>query len=566
MCRDTGTRKICKVVRIKKSYLTAKYSVMKKLYAAFLLSMTVIGASAQAPCPVIPAPVKAVLTDGSFILSKYTRIYTESPSLKDAAAYLQQELVQKELMPLALTQEEAAPNTILLTLDKTPAEGDEGYTLHITGKQVRITGNAVGGVVNGISSLLQLIRLQKNSAGNIRIDGWQITDAPRYRWRGFMLDESRHFMGREKVLQLLNWMAFYKLNRFHWHLTDEPAWRLEIKRYPRLTLIGGAGSFTNPLVPAAYYTQQQIAEIVHYAAQRNITVIPEIDMPGHATAANRAYPQYSGGGNAQHPDFTFDPGNEHTYGYLTNILREVNMLFPSGMIHLGGDEVSFGTDQWLKNTGIKKLMEQHGLKDLKAVERYFMERMADSVYGMGAKLLAWDEMAEVSLPKDKTIIFWWRHDKPAQLKMALENGYDVVVCPRLPFYFDFVQDSLHRMGRKWGKGYSPLKDVYAFSLASLVAEKQQGQIQGLQANLWTETVTNFNRMDYLTFPRIAALAEAAWSKEERKNYEDFTGRLKKQLALYRDEDIYFYNPFNPSEIPEPVYFRKDKRNLSAQEN
>ncbi|MBO9596132.1 MAG: beta-N-acetylhexosaminidase [Niabella sp.] len=520
----------------------------------------------QTPCPVIPAPVKATLGKSAFQLNKYTRIYVGTALLKDAAVYLQKELNKKELLPLGLTTASSIPNTIRLTFSKEAMEGDEGYTLRITDQAIHITGNSVGGVVNGISSLLQLIRLQKNNNGTVAIDGWQITDAPRYRWRGFMLDESRHFMGKEKVLQLLDWMAFYKLNRFHWHLTDEPAWRLEIRRYPRLTLVGSAGSFTNPEAPAACYTQQQIAEVVHYAAQRNITVIPEIDMPGHATAANRAYPQYSGGGNAQHPDFTFDPGNEHTYGYLTNILREVNMLFPSGMIHLGGDEVSFGTDQWLKNDGIRKLMEGHSLKDLKAVERYFMERMADSVYGMNAKLLVWDEMAEVNLPKDKTVIFWWRHDKPAQLKMALDRGYDVVVCPRLPFYFDFVQDSAHRMGRKWGKGYSPLKDVYSFNLSALVDAQHQKQVQGLQANLWTETVPNANRMDYLTFPRIAALAEAAWTRDEFKNYDDFTGRLKKQLPLYRDDDIYFYNPFNPSEIPEPVYFRKDKRNLSAQEN
>lgn len=540
--------------------------MMKKVCAALLFLTIVVLTNAQTPCPVIPAPVKATVSNSSFVLNKYTRIYVGNELLKDAAVYLQQELVKKELLPLAVTSQVPQSNSILLFLDKKATAADEGYRLSITDKQIQITGNTAGGVVNGISSLLQLVRLQKNNNGNIALDGWQITDAPRYRWRGFMLDESRHFMGKEKVLQLLDWMAFYKLNRFHWHLTDEPAWRLEIRRYPRLTLIGGAGSFTNPEAPAAYYTQRQIAEIVHYAAQRNITVIPEIDMPGHATAANRAYPQYSGGGNAQHPDFTFDPGNEYTYGYLANILREVNMLFPSGMIHLGGDEVSFGTDQWLKNDGIRKLMEHHSLKDLKAVERYFMERMADSVYGMNAKLLVWDEMAEVNLPKEKTIIFWWRHDKPAQLKMALDRGYDVVVCPRLPYYFDFVQDSMHRMGRKWGKGYSPLKDVYSFNLSALVDAPRQKQVQGLQANLWTETVPNANRMDYLVFPRIAALAEAAWTRDELKNYEDFTARLKKQLPLYRDADIYFYNPFNSAEIPEPVYFRKDKRNLSAQEN
>src|SRR5690606_13307445 len=170
----------------------------------------------------------------------------------------------------------------------------------------------------------------------IAIPAWEITDQPRYAWRGLMLDESRHFFGKEKVKSILDWMAFYKLNRFHWHLTDEPAWRLEIKKYPLLTLIGGIGSFTDGAAPAAYYTQQQIHEIVAYAAERNITVIPEIDMPGHATAANRAYPEYSGGGTEAHPHFTFNPGKEDTYAYLTDILRETNALFPSQLLHLGG--------------------------------------------------------------------------------------------------------------------------------------------------------------------------------------------------------------------------------------
>ncbi|MBO9618437.1 MAG: beta-N-acetylhexosaminidase [Niabella sp.] len=519
---------------------------------------------AQDQCPLIPAPLEAARTNESFVLNKYTGLIVDAPELNDAGTYLQQQLLRLKQLPLIRVG--SSKNFIRLSV-KRSSKSDESYELLIAKEGIIITGNSLAGVTNGVSSLLQLILLQKAENGDIHLSGWKIKDAPAYGWRGFMLDESRHFMGKEKVMQLLDWMALYKLNRFHWHLTDEPGWRIEIKRYPKLALLGGLGNYTNPTAAAAFYTQEDIEELVHYAALRNITVIPEIDMPGHATAANRAYPQYSGGGNAQHPDFTFDPGNEHTYGYLTNILREVNVLFPSGLLHLGGDEVSFGTDKWLQNDGIKKLMQQHMIKDLKGVERYFMERMADSVYCMNARLLAWDEMADLNLPRDKTIIFWWRHDKPDQLKTALGKGYQVVVCPRLPYYFDFVQDSAHRVGRKWGKGFAPLQDVYSYNVSNIIEDKkQQSQVLGIQANLWTETVPDFNRMDYLVFPRIAALAEAAWTKNEQKNYDAFTVRLKSQLPLYRAADIYFYNPFNPSEIPEPVFFRKDTRNLSAQEN
>jgi len=176
-------------------------------------------------------------------------------------------------------------------------------------------------------------------------------------------------------------------------------------------------------------------------------------------------------------------------------------------------------------------------------------------------------MADINLPKEKTVIFWWRHDKPQQLQTSLNKGYQTVICPRLPFYFDFVQDSMHHAGRKWGKLYNTLKDVYTFSLDSLVADKSKlKQVLGIQANLWTETVTNENRVDYLLFPRLAALSEAAWTNDENKNYQQFEERIKRHLQLYRAQNIYFYNPFDPNEIPEPIYFKKDRKDLNAEEN
>src|SRR5690606_36011303 len=235
------------------------------------------------------------------------------------------------------------------------------YRLQVTGKQITITAHSAGGMINGISSLLQLVESRQSQNQQVWVDGWQVNDAPLYKWRGLMLDESRHFFGIKKVKSILNWMAYYKLNRFHWHLTDEPGWRIEIKKYPLLALVGGVGSYTNPYVPAQFYTQDEIAEVVRYAAERNITVIPEIDMPGHATAANRAYPAFSGGGSDKHPEFTFNPGKEETYAYLTHILREVNALFPSGMLHLGGDEVSYGNEKWITNPDIKNLMMRNKL-------------------------------------------------------------------------------------------------------------------------------------------------------------------------------------------------------------
>jgi len=534
------------------------------IFCVWLLA--VIPSYAQQLCPIIPTPIEATLQSNVFKINKQTVLTVNNERGQDVARYIRQELLRLQQLPIALLSNKPKEGCIALELNGSTI-GDESYELLITTTGITIKAHSVAGLFNGSASLVQLIAGLKAEEGTLQIPCWKIKDAPRYAWRGLMLDESRYFMGKENILDLLDWMAFYKLNKLHWHLTDEPAWRLEIKKYPKLALIGGVGDHNDPTKPAAFYTQREIAEIVSYAAQRNITIIPEIDMPGHATAANRAYPQYSGGGSAKHPDFTFDPGKEATYTYLTNILRETNALFPSGMLHLGGDEVSFGTDKWMQNGGIKQLMQQHQLKNLKEVERAFMERMADSVYQLNAKLLAWDEMADINLPKDKTIIFWWRHDKLGQLQTALDKGYQTVLCPRLPFYFDFVQDSTHRAGRKWGKRYNTLRDVYSFSADSLVKNKnQQQQVLGIQANLWTETVTNDLRVDYLLFPRIAALAEAAWTQENNKDYVHFEAKLKQQLPLYREQNIYFYNPFQPNEIPEPVYFKKDRKDLNAKEN
>lgn len=518
------------------------------LFCSLLIGYQTI--NAQEICPIIPQPVKSTKTDGSFVLTSQTPIIAESELLRPVANYLQQELLKEQGLPLSIYKTSKIPGVKLILAPKKSADS---YTLDINSKGVTIVANDAAGAFYGAVSLLQISRQSKNIKGSVSLEGWKIQDSPLYEWRGLMLDESRHFFGIAKVKSILDWMAFYKLNRFHWHLTDEPGWRIEIKKYPGLALIGGIGDFFDGTLPAQYYTQEQVKEVVAYAAQRFITVIPEIDMPGHASAANKAYPEFSGGGSEGHPEFTFNPGKESTYQYLTNILRETNALFPSGMIHLGGDEVSYGNQMWSKNAEIKTLMQNKGLANVKDVERYFMKRMADSLYNMNAKLLVWDEMAEADLPKDKTVIFWWRHDKPEMLDLSLKKGYETVLCPRLPFYFDFVQDSTHNFGRKVNnKLYNSLENVYSFSLDNYVKGSENKKlVLGVQADLWSETIQNEQRLDYLTFPRITALAEAAWSKN-KKDFKGFMQRLKKHIPLFQQASLYYYDPFNPTKNPEPV--------------
>lgn len=506
---------------------------------------------AQEQVPLIPKPVNATKISTTFLLDQHTQIVAEEGA-KPIAEYLLTEILKNKGISLR-SADRAVTNTIDLQLRPDRKQAIESYQLTIKENKIEIKAAHVKGLFAGVSSLMQLIRQQKMNGKTIGLAGWNIYDQPRYAWRGLMLDESRHFFGMQKVKQLLDWMAFYKLNKFHWHLTDQQGWRIEIKAYPKLTLIGGVGNQTDSLAKAQYYTQEEIKEIVRYAAERYIDVIPEIDMPGHATAANKAYPAFSGGGSEKYPEFTFNPAKETTYQYLTNILREVDALFPSQMIHIGADEVHFGNQHWNKDAAVQQLMTTDHLKDLAAVETYFVKRMADSIKNLSNQVLAWDEVVNGTLSPQNTTVFWWRHDKPEILQQAIKAGFEVVLCPRLPLYFDFVQDSSHLIGRKWSGSFVPLQNVYHFPTKAITdLPNANSLITGIQANIWTEAIADEQQLDFKLFPRIAALAEAAWTKTEQKDLPGFNKRLKGHLKIYTDGGISFFNPFNPENSPEPI--------------
>lgn len=508
-------------------------------------------------CSIVPLPGNCRAVKAVFSLNGQTSIVQSSDDLRPLTAYLQREILQHTGMSLMVQQQADVPVIKLELSGKRDEAASERYSIKMDARGIKIVSGDKEGIFRGLVSLMQLIRSGDKKDGSVAVSCWNIEDAPAYGWRGLMLDESRHFFGKEKVKSILDWMGFYKLNRFHWHLTDQPGWRIEIKKYPRLALAGGIGNHSDPYAPASYYTQADITEIVTYAAERFITVIPEIDMPGHATAANNAYPEFSGGGSEKYPQFTFNPGKAGTYTYLSEILKEVNVLFPSGMVHIGGDEVHFGNQHWNDDADVQRLMKDNKLADLKAVEHYFIRRMADSLTAMNSKVLAWDEITNAELPVDKTIVFWWRHDKPEELRKALDKGYQTVICPRLPLYFDFVQDSAHVIGRKWNGAYNSLEDVYSYSPEGLASASARKQIKGVQGNLWTEYVSTVQNLDFLLFPRICALAEMAWCGPGKKNYPLFQNRVKKQLELFRQAGLYYYDPFRPAQTPE--YNNKGKR-------
>lgn len=441
--------------------------------------------------------------------------------------------------------------------DRYPIPQGEGYVIRITPDVINVHAATPAGHFYGLQSVCQIIE----SAPKADADGQpghiacrDIIDAPRFAWRGYMLDESRHFTGVEGVKRLLDGMARYKLNRLHWHLTDSPGWRIEIKKYPELTRVGGKGSETEqgPNAPVQFYTQDQIREIVAYAKARAITIIPEIDMPGHADAAVAAYPEHDGGGFVQKgnpkkwPRFTFNPAKKETLAFLDDILTEVAALFPdAGVIHFGGDEVHFGWGKWKSLPEVQDLMKKENFKELADVESWFNRRMAGTIHKLGFKTGGWDEIVSRDLPRDQTVVWWWRHDKPDVLKNALKAGYPVILAPRRPCYFDFVQSDKHKDGRRWG-GFNPLPDVYQFPKSLNLTAEDEKMVLGIQACMWTETMPSQKRRDFMTWPRLIALAEAAWTAEPRKDYPDFETRLKPQLEWLKEHGIGSYDPFADS--------------------
>ncbi len=502
-----------------------------------------IGAEARSS-ETIPRPAVVELRSETCRVDSGAEIRCSTAGLENEASYLRTRLGEAVLPASASDVRKC--RRILLSVDRKFAS--EGYVLDIRANRIEIRGGSAAGVFYGIQTLLQEMQGGALPCGRIE-------DAPRYAWRGYMLDEARHFSGAARVKQLLDLMARFKMNRFHWHLTDEQGWRIEIKGYPRLTSVGGVGCHSNPDTPAQYYTQEEIRDIVAYAAARHIEIIPEIDMPGHATASNRAYPEYSGGGTEQHPDFTFNVGKEETYAFLTDVLREVSALFPSPWLHLGGDEVAYGSDAWKRDPHVQALMAREGLATVKQAERYFMRRMADSVRMLGKTLVGWDELLDLELDPQRSLVMWWRHDKPDYLLRSLDGAYTTILCPRKPLYFDFVQHADHKWGRVWD-GFCPLEDVYAFPDAQFetwgMTPERSSHILGIQANVWSELMHTTERVDFMTFPRLCALSEAAWSQPGVKDYDDFMRRMEAVFSLFDRMGIYYFDPRDPGHHPEPA--------------
>jgi hexosaminidase len=532
--------------------------VLLPFFIFFFLSASMVFAQDTDPdLGIIPAPVSVKKSAGEFILSQETVLFADSVSNK-AVVFLADYLQNKAMLhvqPKANTGQ-LTDNSLILTSAGTDGLPAEGYRLTITSKNITIAAKGPG-LFYGIQTLIQLMPFERSAVA--KLPCVQIEDYPRFGYRGMMLDVSRHFFSVEMVKKFIDLMAMYKLNRFHWHLTDDQGWRIEIKKYPKLTQIGSQRSETlignyHDRTPqqfdntpySGFYTQDQIRDVVKYAADRYITIIPEIEMPGHAEAALAAYPEF--GCNAadsykvsgiwsEHND-VYCP-SEKTFSFLDDVLTEVMELFPGKYIHIGGDEVT--KDDWQRSEVAQKLIKKLKLKDEHGLQSYFIKRIEQFVNSKGRSIIGWDEILEGGLAPNATIMSW---QGEAGGIAAARQSHNVIMTPSsAALYFDHAQGKLGTEPLGIG-GYSPIQQTYSYNPAPAdLTPDQQKYILGVQANLWTEYIPTDNKLEYMLLPRMLALSEVGWTQLANKNYKDFSEtRLPQHLACFDKTNIDYRVP------------------------
>ena len=499
---------------------------------------------------VIPVPLKMEQGTGSFLLSEKTKLYT---NLQGGEA----ELWENYLKALPVQLKEARMKDrkqmlFLLITPKTPQlPSPESYTLSVTPQRIEIRATSGAGLFYGMQTLLQL--MQPAGTGSYSVASVEIEDTPRFVYRGLMLDVSRHFSTKEFIKKQIDALAYYKINRLHLHLTDAAGWRLEIKKYPLLTDFaawrtdptwkkwwnGGRKylRYDEPGASGGYYTQNDIREILEYARQHYITVIPEIEMPSHSEEVLAAYPQLSCSGEP-YKNSDFCVGNEETFTFLENVLTEVIELFPSEYIHVGGDEA--GKSAWKTCPKCQKRMKDEHLANVDELQSYLIHRIEKFLNNHGRRLLGWDEILQGGIAPNATVMSWRGEEGGIA---AVTSGHHAIMTPGAYCYLDSYQDAPYSQPEAIG-GYLPLKKVYAYDPvpASLTAE-QAKLVYGVQGNLWVEYIPTPEHVEYMIYPRMLALAEVAWSAPERKSWPDFHTRA---LSAVADLQKKGYHPFDLS--------------------
>ncbi|MEG0849743.1 MAG: beta-N-acetylhexosaminidase [Flavobacterium sp.] len=511
---------------------------------------------------IIPQPVKVVKNTGSFVINAQTSLVAANKEDNASAAFLNGYLFDYYGFVLPVVKK-ATKNYIKLTsLKNIQGLKGEGYSLKSDKNGVEITGNSAIGTFYGIQTLIQLLPAEKSS--NLAIASVNVQDEPRFAYRGAMLDVGRHFFSVAFVKKYIDYLALHKLNYFHWHLTEDQGWRIEIKKYPKLTEIGskrngsivgrypGKGSDNTP--EGGFYTQEEVKDIVKYASDRFITVIPEIEMPGHSSAAIAAYPELSCFPNEKtnlpanmisdkskqemangrnkivqetwgvHADI-FVP-TENTFKFLEDVLDEVIALFPSKYIHIGGDEAP--KDAWKKSEFCQQMIKEKGLKDEHGLQSYFIQRIEKYVNGKGRTIIGWDEILEGGLAPNAIVMSW--QGEAGGIAAAKEN-HQVIMTPGSHVYLDHSQTKNEKevtIG-----GFLPLEKVYSYEpIPKELNEQQAKYVMGAQGNVWTEYMANPAKVEYMIFPRLSALSEVLWSPKDKKDWTQFQTKIETMKKRY----------------------------------
>ncbi|HTQ66255.1 MAG TPA: family 20 glycosylhydrolase [Puia sp.] len=571
---------------------------MKKSFSFFFFCCIAILSFGQNSDPVlviIPQPVNIIQNSGHFVLPK--DITVEIPAnaeLKELGSILKQKLsVPTAANSIAIGSNISSNGkqvaSIRLELNKIIDKeiGTEGYRLSVTPKLVLIKANQPAGLFYGVQTLLQLLPKEiesKTAQKNIvwQVPAVEITDYPRFGWRGLMLDVSRHFFTKEQVKDFIDNMVRYKFNLLHMHLTDDEGWRVEIKSLPRLTQVGAwnvkrVGTFGEFNPPAAdeprdyggFYTQEDIKELVQYAKDRFVNIMPEVDIPGHSLAAIVSYPELSctpgaetyrvrsgeeimnwNGGMTALIDNTLCPANEKVYPFLDKVFTELAQLFPFDYIHVGGDECA--KNFWEKSDAVKQLMQKEGLKTQEEVQSYFEKRVEKIVESKGKKVIGWDEILEGGLAPN-ALVMSWRGIKGGI--DAAKQGHEVVMSPTTFVYLDYMQSD--RVIEPPVYATLRLKTTYQFEPVPDGVDPKY--IKGGQGNLWTEQVYNTRHMQYMLWPRSLAIAESVWSPKEKKNWNDFAKRVESNFGRMDIEEVKYARA-----MFDPIFSVKKDANDSLQ--
>ena len=516
---------------------------MKHLSGLFLLfAVLICSCTTQQPADIsiIPQPNEIIIGDGANTLSGKILISVDNTNLLADAEYLSSQLSKRFGLKIDIQNKAEKSVDILLRLDP-EIQNPEGYVLKSEKSGVEIAGQSAAGVFYGIQSLLQLLPLE----GSAVLPVLEIIDEPRFVWRGMMLDVGRHYFEIDSIKKILDGMAMHKLNTFHWHLTEDQGWRIEIEQYPKLakvaawrdeTLVGHYREKPHTFDGTrhgGYYTKEQITELVEYAEKLHITIVPEIEMPGHSEAAIAAYPELSCFNSSEGVvkiwgvrDNVYCAGKESTFEFLENVIDEIVDLFPGEYFHIGGDECP--KTHWEECPDCQKRIREEGLKDEHELQSYFIQRMEKFLNSRGKKIIGWDEILEGGLAENAAVMSWRGEEGGIE---AANLGHNVVMTPTKWCYFDYCQSENKEEEPLAIGGFLPMYEVYGYDpMPEKIDPDKQHLILGVQANVWTEYIPTTRHAEYMIYPRLCAMSEVQWTSPENKDYDQFLEKMELHYA------------------------------------